>query len=922
MPRARIADTREFYTTRTAAERLNVSPYLIKSRIQAGIFPPATRVTDGGVILVDEAWIQAAQRALTQTSVQRGRRRRTVGPVVPTPASILGFEVGAERVLPDWSAIVAYFEHLATASDRVALEVLGTSTDGRPLITVVISAPDNLTDVARDRNRLLLGRLWDPTRHTDDEIAEAVAAARPVGVIMATQHSNEIGACLMTLELAYTLATATDPETVELLARTITVLIPSQNPDGVQLVADWYRQWLGTEYEGSDMPWLYHRYVGHDNNRDWFMLTQKENQLYAGFHNREHPQLVFDMHQMYRDGARFMVPPFIDPLDVNQDPVIQQQFAAVGSAIAARLTAAGKAGVVTHAMFDNYSPSLAYGNYHGSVDLLSEAASCRYATPVEVREADLLADTRFAPTVRSWNHPLPWPGGRWTLRDIVDYDLIAARAALDHLARNRTQWLQDYVAINRRSSTRTEAPYAFVIGADDVQHDAGTTAELLDVLDRGLVRLEVAREPVTLDGVDYPAGTRVVRLDQPASPFAKTLLEVQSYPDLRQWPDGPPQPPYDIAGHTLPLQMDVRASAIRSPVTDDARDAVAPLVDRGTPPGSVAGEGRFGFRFDPAMNASVRAMSRLLAEGASVARASAADPERGLRPGTVLVGPRDGLRELVAALARETGVSFTGIDEPLDAPVLAQRRLRLGLYQSWKPAIDEGWTRWILERFQVPATTLHDADIRRGKLIDRFDTILLPHQSAEDLIDGNRPKNKYGEPYPPEYVGGLGSVGMDELQQFVEAGGTLVALDGSTAAVIDRFALPVRNVLHGLTDKEFYCPGSLLRVVVDTAHPLGWGLRRDTTVLFYNSPAFDLLAGTEPVASVARYPTGGTPNVSGWILGDQHLRSRSALVEVGLGAGRVVLVGFRAQFRAQARGTYKVLFNAIFRGSQEPAIFG
>ncbi len=918
MPRAKIADTKEFYTTRTAAERLDVSPYLIKSRIQAGIFPKATRVTEGGVILVDEAWIQAAQQALSQTTVQRGRRRRTVGPVIPTPVSILGHEVGAERVLPDWSTIVDYFEHLASASDRVTVEVLGTSTDGRPHIAVIVSAPENLTESARDQNRQLLGRLWDPRDRSSAEIDEAIADARPVGIIMATQHSNEIGACLMTLELAHHLAIARDQETLDLLSRTVTVLIPSQNPDGVQLVADWYRRWLGTDFEGSDMPWLYHRYVGHDNNRDWFMLTQKENQLYAAFHNREHPQLVFDMHQMNRDGARFMVPPFIDPLDANQDPVIQQQFAAVGSAIAARLTAAGRAGVVTHSMFDNYSPSLAYGNYHGSVDLLSEAASCRYATPVEIRESDLKADTRSNATVRSWNNPLPWAAGRWTLRDIVEYDLIAARAALDHLSRNRTQWLQDYVDINRRASIRTEAPFAFVIGADDAQHDPSTTQELLEVLVNGIVEVEVATEAVTLDGVEYPAGTRVVRLDQPASSFAKTLLEVQTYPDLRQWPDGPPQAPYDIAGHTLPLQMDVRSSAIRTAVTDEARKVLAPLVDPSLRPGTVAGNGRFGYRFDPGMNSSIRVISRLLAEGRTIYRTTGNDSDPGIRPGTVIVGASRGLAELVSELAIETGIDFDGIDEPIDVPVVTQRLPRLGLYQSWRPAIDEGWTRWILERFKVPATTLHDADVRRGKLIERFEVILLPHQSAEELISGNSPKNKFGEPYPPDYVGGLGGVGMDELQQFVEAGGTLVALDGSTAAVIDRFALPVRNVLDGLPPNDFYCPGSLLRIVVDTAHPLGWGLRRDTTVLFYNSPAFDVLSGGEPVTSVARYPTGGSPNVSGWILGEEHLRSRSALVEVGLGRGRVILVGFRPQFRAQARGTYKVLFNAIFRGSQGP----
>ncbi|HCG28878.1 MAG TPA: hypothetical protein DEU95_03850, partial [Chloroflexi bacterium] len=278
--------------------------------------------------------------------------------------------------------------------------------------------------------------------------------------LLCTQHSNEIGAAVMTLELAGDLARATDPDSVEILDNVVTVMIPSHNPDGHQMIVEWYRQWLDTEYEGQPMPWLYHPYVGHDNNRDWFMLTQVESRLYADLHNRERPQLVFDMHQMMRDGARFMVPPFIDPLDPNQDPVIQQGFADLGTAIASRLTAAGKAGVATNIIFDNYSPSLAYGNYHGSVDILSEAASCRLATTVDVPEDKLKAERGFDPKVRSWNQPLPWKGGAWSLRDIVEYDKLAALAFLEHAARNRRQWLRNYVGITRRAVERTDGPYA------------------------------------------------------------------------------------------------------------------------------------------------------------------------------------------------------------------------------------------------------------------------------------------------------------------------------------------------------------------------------------------------------------------------------------------------------------------------------
>ena len=284
------------------------------------------------------------------------------------------------------------------------------------------------------------------------------------------------------------------------------------------MIVEWYRKWLGTPYEGQPMPWLYHRYVGHDNNRDWFMLTQAETRLYAALHNREHPQLVFDMHQMERDGARFMVPPFIDPLDPNQDPVIQQGFADLGTAIAARLTAAGKAGVATNIIFDNYSPSLAYGNYHGSVDLLSRGGqSAAWRRRSRSRRTSSRYATGFDPKVRTWNHPLPWKGGEWTLREIVEYDQLAALAFLEHAARNRRQWLRNYAGIDapHGRARDDDQPYAFVIPAH-AGRSRSPPANCCETLALGAVEVEEATAPFSADGVDYPAGTRVVRLAQPA----------------------------------------------------------------------------------------------------------------------------------------------------------------------------------------------------------------------------------------------------------------------------------------------------------------------------------------------------------------------------------------------------------------------
>ena len=830
------------------------------------------------------------------------RATRTKRPAIPSPADVIGYPVGTERKIPNWPTMVDYFTRLAAASDRVQIEELGRSTDDNPLVLVTISSPANLA--RREELRAINARLFDPRQLPAAEEPALLADGRSVALLLCTQHSNELGAALMSLELAHDLATGDDPTTRAILENTITLIVPCANPDGHQMIVEWYERWLDTPYEGQPMPWLYHRYVGHDNNRDWFMLTQAETRLIAALHNREHPQLVFDMHQMNRDGARFMVPPFIDPLDPNQDPVIQAGFSAVGATIAARLTAAGKAGVATHIIFDNYSPSLSYGNYHGSVDLLSEAASCKFATPVEIKEEDLKTRDGFDPKRRTWNHPLPWQGGQWTLRDIVEYDKIAALAFLEHAARGRESWLRQFLDLQRRVVGRDEAPRAYLIPAR--QDDPSSCAELLATLARGAVEIAEATAPFEADGVRYPEGTRIVDLRQPAGNFAKTLLEIQRYPDLRLWPDGPPQPPYDIAGHTLPLQMGVAWVEAKQLSPVETRSITGGF----RPAGALVGTGAAAYAIAPNTNSSAAALNHLLAAGVPVYRTKERLPDGGFPPGTIIFSPHAAVDPV--ALVADFGVTVQRLSlAPLTESCLEQRAPRLGLYQSWKPAIDEGWTRFILEEYGFPYTTLHDADIRNGDLAARFDTIVIPQQGRDDILEGNKEKNDYKEPYPPEYVGGLGDLGVDALRRFVEAGGTLVALDSACEAVIKGLWLPVRNTLEGIDRKEFYCPGSLLRIIVDPVHPLGWGLRREETAVFINSPAFEITNGGGTV--IARYPL-SDPNLSGWILGAKHLADRAALAEIPFGAGRAILIGFRPQFRAQARGTYKVLFNAILRG--------
>lgn len=916
MPRAKRSELDGYFTTSHVATTFRLSPYLVKARIDDGTLPQASRVTNAGVLLFNDSWIAEARAVLSTVKPRKRRRNASTASHVPAPRAFLGHEIGEAGWLPGWDQVVDYFTALGNASDRVEVEILGQSTEGKPYLVVAVSAPEHLRPEARDRNRAMLGRLWDVGSTKPGEVASLVNQARTVGVILATQHSNEIGAMLMTMQLAYDLTTADDQASLDVLANTLTLLVPSHNPDGVAMIADWYERWLGTSYEGVEMPWLYHSYVGHDNNRDWFMQTQAETRLYVDMHNREHPQAVSDMHQMGRFGPRFMVPPFIDPLDPNHDPLIQQGFAALGGHIAQRLTAAGKAGVVTNAIFDNYSPSLAYGNYHGSVDLLSEAASAKLATTVTLEEEDLNADYGIDPRIRTWNQPLVWEAGTWSIADIVSYDLIAARAFLEHLARNRRQWLEDYAALAQRAATRSEKPYAFVIPAD--QRDPQATAELLQILHRGLVQVHEATDRFEADGIGFPAGTRVVRLDQPAGPFAKTLLEVQNYPDFRKWPDGPLREPYDISGHTLPLQMGVRSYQIDRPLADDV--PLRLLAEPATSVGNVISTARRpnAWAIDARSNAVALAVQNLHERGIAVYRARQDSPDGDIHAGDALV-----LADTVTASDLQDAVASTGataraVDLPVQTEVWSQARVRLGVFKPWTASIDEGWARWVLEAYGYPYLSLTPADIRQGGLRDRFDVLLIPEMSADDIFDGRPEKTREKDPYPPDYVGGIGDAGVEAIRRFVDEGGHLIAVDRAAGAMIDALALPVERPLRDTPREQFSCPGSILRIVVYNLHPLGYGMPRETAVLFMDSLVFS--AAEKDAVTVGSYPR-SNPRLSGWINGWEKLEGRGALLDVPYGSGHAVLIGFRPYFRAQARGTYRILFNAIDRAGQAPAPF-
>lgn len=805
---------------------------------------------------------------------QSGRTVSSPAATIPTPETVLGFKIGEDRKLAKWEKFVGYFRRLSETSDRIKLDELGKTTLGRPFVVATISSPENLKRL--DEFKQIQLRLSDPrllTNSTEAGITDLIRAGRTVVVITCSIHATEVGGTFTATALAHRLASENSPEIKQILDNVVILLVPSLNPDGTDIVADWYQKTLGTPAEGTTPPELYHHYTGHDNNRDWYAFTQVETQLTVDkLLNVWRPQILHDIHQMGGNGARLFVPPYMEPWEPNVDPALIAGVNALGTSMAWEVIAGGKSGVVFNTMYDAWSPARAYSHYHAGLRILSETASARLATPVEVPFERLGGGFNYSAKTSSWNFPKVWAGGRWTIRDIVDYQTAAAFALLNHAARNREAHLRNFYEISKRAVEAKGQPFAFILPEPDVPksltdafnrmkegmknvrgteqqrheqseavvgkitNEPSTSEEvsyyfktegldrILTILKRGGVEVHRARQNFVADGKTYPAGAHIVFMRQPYGGFAKALLETQSYPDLREYPGGPPKRPYDVTAHTLSLLMNVKAVAVKTEFKAEAGPEPAALV--------------------------------------------------------------------------------------IQSRVRSNEGIRVAMYKNYQASMDEGWTRWLLDQYKFEFKQLLRDEARAGGLAAKYDAIILPDQNVNQLVNG------LPASYPAEFAGGLGDAGIKALREFVEAGGTLITFNEASEFAIERLGVPVRNVLKGISAREFYCPGSILRTQLDASSNLSFGLEKDSIAWFEDSPAFEV---TDPatVKVIAKYPDTENPLLSGWILGDKLIRGKAAMVEARIGKGRVVMFGFRPQYRAQSLATLPLLFNAILTSKVE-----
>jgi len=842
-------------------------------------------------------------------------------PPVPRPDDVLGFRPGADRRLADYATIVKYFKALDAASDRVTVREIGPTAEGRTMIAAFISSEANLKKLDRYRD---IARRLALARGLDDAQAHALAAeGRAIVWIDSGLHATEVAPAQHAPELAWRVATEDSDEMRRIREEVILVQVPVMNPDGLDKVVAWYGRNLGTPYEVAPMVELYHRYVGHDNNRDWYMFNMPESRNVARLLYEEFfPQIVYNHHQSAPFPARIFVPPFDDPMNPNIPPRVMRGVATVGDAITSRLEKEGKIGAISRIGFDTWwNGGMRTAPYfHNMVGILTETALWRYATPHEYDPAKLPKRFRNGlPTdVPTTFYPSPWRGGWWRLRDAVDYILTASLATLDVGARRRSDWLYGMYLMGRDAIAAGAKgdPYAYVIPAGDSQWDPAAAARLVDVLRTGAVEVHRAGVEFKAGDKTFPRGSFVVPMAQPFRAYAKDLLETQRYPERREGVSGTPLRPYDITGWTLPAQMGVEGTWVAKPF----QVALEPVTAPAAVPATIAGTGGM-YVVSARANDAFLLANRTWKAGGEVRRATAAFSSEGhdYPAGTFILKGLE--RSAVEAVARQRGVPVAAVEvAPSGAATAVVKAPRIGLYKPWVPNMDEGWTRWILEQYEFPYRTLLDADLRKGRLRESLDVVVLPDATAKSILDGNAAGS-----VPPEFTGGIGLAGTAALEEFVRNGGTLVALDSAGELPIDLFGLGVRNVLKGVPNQEYYAPGGLLRVTYDQGHPLAWGMPKEGVVFVENGPAFDE-EGARSDEGEEQPPTGPTgrpqPRVvarftdkdvlySGWLLGESKIAKKGALVEAPFGQGRVVLFAFRPQFRAQPHATFKVFFNAL-----------
>jgi len=893
---------------------------------------------------------------------------------IPNPIDHFGHDIGEDYYLATYTEMIAFWQKLESASDRMILTEIGTTEQGRTMWMAIISSPDNLRDL--DRYKDISRRLSLAADLTDEQARALAGEGKAVIWIDGGLHATEVVGAQQEIRLVYDMVSRSDPETLRILDNVI-LLATITNPDGMDMVSDWYmRESDPLKRSTRGLPFLYQKYIGHDNNRDFYMVTQKESEAVARVLYREwFPQVVYNHHQTGPAGCVLFVPPFREPHSYNLDPLLVLGITTVGNAMHSRFAAENKPGSTMRdgagyqSWWNGCLRCTPY--FHNQIGILTEMIGS--PTPMEIP---------FIPKkhLPSGDYPYPIAPQEWHLMQSIEYSQTANRAILDLASKLREDFLFNIYRMGKNSIERgsrdhwtvnpwrlkaveeairkdraqqvgsgrsrgyspdfyhnvlhapeARDPRAYILPSD--QADFLTAGKFADTLIKNGVTVRRAGREFEAAGKAYPAGSLVIKTDQAFRPHIIDMFEPQVYPDENSIPNKPPRPPYDSAGYTLAFQMGVAFDRILERI-EGPFEAVNGLID--PTPGKIVGNGRAGWLLDHAVNDSVIAVNRLLKSGASVfwLNEPIRTAEREFAAGAIYIPAGSTRSAAVQALAGELGLNFFALNEQPRGPAHALHPVRIGLWDRYGGSMPSGWVRWLLERFEFDFEVVFPQTLDAGDLNTRFDSLIFVSGAipARAASEGNRYFGRQPKPeeIPAEYRHMLGTVTVKNtvprLKSFLEKGGAILTI-GSSTSLAGHLGLPLADALtettpagkiRSLPSDKFSVPGSLLRVKVDRDNPVAYGMPEHVDVYFNRSPVFRLppeagFAGIRPVA----WFDNDAPLRSGYARGQRYLRGGTAVLAAPVGRGRLILCGPEITFRAQPHGNFKFLFNGIFLGSSE-----
>ena len=898
-------------------------------------------------------------------------------PRVTTPAQEFGHNFGDDYFLTNYKQLAAYWQKLDRESDRMTLQPIGKTSEGREQLMAIVTSPENHRNLARYRE--ISRRLALAEDLTDDQARALSAEGKAVVWIDGGLHANEVLGAQQLGEMVYQMVSRTDPETMRILNDVI-ILFVHANPDGHDLVADWYmRNPEPTQRSSAGLPRLYHKYIGHDNNRDFFGSTQVESENMNRVLYRDwYPQILYNHHQSGPAGTVLWTPPLRDPFNYNQDPLLVLGIQTIGLALQTRLAAEGKPGATARSggPYDGWWNGGLRNTaaFHNTIAILTEMIGNPTPTriPLEMSRQLPSSDLTFPVSPQEWH-----------FRQSIDYSVAANRGVLDIASKMKDNFLYNRFVMGRNSIERgsrdtwTPKPHRYADAEREVaraagagpgeagaaaatgrggrggrgavnepalwaalhkpedrdprayilpasQRDLPTATKFINALLETGIRVHRATADFTVQGRQYPRGSFVVLTNQAFRPHVIDMFEAQDHPDNFAYPGAPPTRPYDNAGWTLAFQMGVEFDRVLERIAGPFE--VVSDWNLPAPAGSVPAGAPAAFSASPVQVDTFVAANRLLAANAEVYRAA---------DGSFVVMNTPAALAVVRKVAADRGVNFTAVASRPAAPAVRLTRPRLGLWDQYGGSMDAGWARWILEQFEFPFDRVFAPALDAGNLNAKYDALVFVDGAIPGAPGGGRgggggatgaggaPGGGRGGPpaVPDEYRDQVGSITVDRtlpmLKQFLENGGTVIAIGGSATNLARFLGLPMDNHLvengRPLDQTKYYVPGSVLRTRVDTSSPIAAGMQADTDVFFDNSPVWKLgpdaaARGVKPLAWFAT----NTPLRSGWAWGQAYLEHGVTAVEATVGKGRALLFGAEILQRGQPHATFKLLFNGIY----------